>query len=80
MNDTAFAEAMTHHQAGRIGAAAELYRAILDREPNHADSLQLLGLITGRRSPRRDPMRTSPSLSCRRCRNPITSMRSGRPT
>jgi protein O-GlcNAc transferase len=46
MNDTAFAEAVSLHQAGRPGDAATLYRAILEREPNHADSLHLLGLIT----------------------------------
>jgi protein O-GlcNAc transferase len=46
MNDTAFAEAMAHHRAGRFNEAASLYRTILEREPNHADSLHLLGLIT----------------------------------
>ncbi|MEA2773661.1 MAG: hypothetical protein QOD93_6623 [Acetobacteraceae bacterium] len=46
MNDAAFAEAMTLHQAGRTGEAAVLYRTILGRDPNHAESLHLLGLIT----------------------------------
>ena len=46
MNDTAFADAMAHHQAGRFDAAAAAYRAILDRNPEHADSLHLLGLIS----------------------------------
>jgi protein O-GlcNAc transferase len=46
MNDTAFAEAIGHHQAGRLDRAARLYRAILERDPVHADSLHLLGLIT----------------------------------
>jgi protein O-GlcNAc transferase len=46
MNDTTFAQAISLHQAGRLGDAATLYRAILEREPNHADSLHLLGLIT----------------------------------
>jgi protein O-GlcNAc transferase len=46
MNDTAFAEAMAHHRAGRFNQAALLYRTILEREPTHADSLHLLGLIT----------------------------------
>jgi protein O-GlcNAc transferase len=46
MNDVAFAEAMALHQAGRFGEAAAQYRIILDRDPDHADSLHLLGLIT----------------------------------
>jgi predicted O-linked N-acetylglucosamine transferase (SPINDLY family) len=46
MNDTGFGEAMTLHQAGRIIEAAALYRAILQQQPDHADSLHLLGLIT----------------------------------
>jgi len=31
MNDTAFAEAMAHHRAGRFNEAALLYRSILVR-------------------------------------------------
>jgi thioredoxin-like negative regulator of GroEL len=46
MNDTEFANAMTLHQEGRTGEAAALYRTILNRDPDHADSLHLLGLIT----------------------------------
>jgi protein O-GlcNAc transferase len=46
MNDAACAEAMALHQAGRFAEAAALYRLILGRDPNHADSLHLLGLIT----------------------------------
>ena len=46
MNDAAFAEAMAHHQAGHSADAAALYQAILSRDPDHADSLHLLGLIT----------------------------------
>jgi protein O-GlcNAc transferase len=45
MNDADFGEAMTLHRAGRIGEAAAVYRTILDREPDHAGSLHLLGLI-----------------------------------
>ena len=46
INETAFAAAMARHQAGHLADAARLYRAILDDEPYHADSLHLLGLIT----------------------------------
>jgi predicted O-linked N-acetylglucosamine transferase (SPINDLY family) len=41
-----FQIALQHHEAGRIGAARALYRDILARDPDHADSLHLLGLIT----------------------------------
>lgn len=50
MNDTAFAEALALQEAGQFAEAAALYRAILDRDPNHADSLHLLGLITAEQS------------------------------
>src|ERR1700734_4141172 len=40
-----FALALRHHQAGRLGEAEQLYRAILQIEPRHADSLQFLGVI-----------------------------------
>ncbi|WP_158920860.1 glycosyltransferase family 41 protein [Acidisphaera sp. S103] len=46
MSETAFAEAMALHEAGRCGEAAAGYRGILDDLPDHADSLHLLGLIT----------------------------------
>ena len=46
MNNTDFGAAMTLHRAGRVAEAAALYRAILHDEPDHADSLHLLGLIT----------------------------------
>jgi predicted O-linked N-acetylglucosamine transferase (SPINDLY family) len=40
----ALAIALAHHQAGRIAAAAQIYRQILDVEPNHPDALHLLGV------------------------------------
>lgn len=46
MNDAGFGEAVTLHRSGRVTEAAALYRAILHDEPDHADSLHLLGLIT----------------------------------
>ena len=46
MNDTALAEAMTLHRAGRLREAAARYRGILARHRDDADSLHLLGLIT----------------------------------
>ena len=43
--DQAFALALQHHRAGRLDEAERRYRAILQREPEHADSLHLLGVI-----------------------------------
>jgi len=40
-----FAQAVAHHQAGRLQQAAELYQQILAEQPHHADSLHLLGLV-----------------------------------
>ena len=40
-----FAEALGHHQAGRLAEAERLYRQIWAIDPNHADSLHLLGLV-----------------------------------
>lgn len=39
-------DALQHHAAGRIGMAQALYRSILAADPDDADSLHLLGLIT----------------------------------
>ena len=37
--------AIQHHQAGRLQAAEQIYRKILQAERNHADAWHLLGLI-----------------------------------
>ena len=39
--DLAFAK----HQAGEIGSAAQLYRAILEEDPQHCDALHMLGVL-----------------------------------
>jgi predicted O-linked N-acetylglucosamine transferase (SPINDLY family) len=41
----ALAIAIQHHQAGRLQAAEQIYRQILQAEPDHADALHLLGVI-----------------------------------
>ena len=41
----ALAIAIQHHQAGRLQAAEQIYRQILQAEPNHADAIHLLGVI-----------------------------------
>jgi predicted O-linked N-acetylglucosamine transferase (SPINDLY family) len=43
--DRAFARALEHHRTGRLAEAEKGYRAILQRAPQHADSLNLLGVI-----------------------------------
>ncbi len=40
-----FPQALAHHRAGRLEAAETLYQSILERSPDHADSLNLLGVI-----------------------------------
>ena len=41
----ALAIAIQHHQGGRLQAAEQIYRRILEVEPNQADALHLLGVI-----------------------------------
>jgi predicted O-linked N-acetylglucosamine transferase (SPINDLY family) len=43
--ERAFAVALDHHRAGRLAEAERGYRDILQRQPQHADSLNLLGVI-----------------------------------
>jgi predicted TPR repeat methyltransferase len=40
-----FAQAIRHHQAGRLAEAEELYRQIILLDARHTDSLHLLGVI-----------------------------------
>lgn len=37
--------ALVHHQAGQLAEAGKLYRQALTLDPNHADSLHLLGMV-----------------------------------
>ena len=37
--------AIQHHRAGRLRAAEEIYRQILQAEPTHADALHLVGIV-----------------------------------
>jgi Flp pilus assembly protein TadD len=43
--DQLFAEAVRQHQAGDLGKAEALYRALLPQRPGHADLLHLLGVV-----------------------------------
>jgi tetratricopeptide (TPR) repeat protein len=47
--DEAMQSAMRHHQAGRLAAAETIYREVLQEQPDHADALQLLGIVAGQR-------------------------------
>src|SRR6266568_318302 len=42
---SAFSQAMALHQTGRLAEAEKIYGQILKVQPNHADSLHLLGVI-----------------------------------
>src|SRR5579859_6604010 len=42
---TALAQAMAHHQAGRLDEAARLYAQVLAAEPANPDALHLMGVI-----------------------------------
>lgn len=51
--EQALSLAIAHHQAGRLAEAEALYRQIIEVQPEHADALNLLGLVayhTGRGS------------------------------
>jgi protein O-GlcNAc transferase len=45
----AFATAIQHHKAGRLGKAEEIYRQILEADPTHSEILHLLGLMNAQR-------------------------------
>ncbi|MSO89554.1 MAG: glycosyltransferase family 41 protein [Rhodospirillaceae bacterium] len=49
MNTTELLAALALHQAGRLNEAEAIYRRILDRQPNHADVLHLLGVVAHQR-------------------------------
>ncbi|HYB55424.1 MAG TPA: tetratricopeptide repeat protein, partial [Alphaproteobacteria bacterium] len=38
-----FETAVSHQKAGRLAEAEALYRAILEADPNHADTLHMCG-------------------------------------
>jgi tetratricopeptide (TPR) repeat protein len=43
--ETLIREALEHHRAGRVEAAASIYEQVLSVNPLHADALHLLGLV-----------------------------------
>src|SRR5438105_941323 len=43
--DALLRQALEHHQAGRLADAAALYQEILAADPEHADGLNLMGVI-----------------------------------
>ena len=40
---------LSHHQSGRLNEAESIYRNILRVDPEHADSLHLLGVVAHQR-------------------------------
>ena len=45
--DLALQQAIAHHQAGRLQQAEQLYRIILQAQPNHPDANHNLGVLAG---------------------------------
>lgn len=63
-----FALALEHHRAGRLDKAERAYRGILHRDPRHADSLHLLGIVlhaAGRTEPGLESIRRAIELAPR---------------
>ena len=56
----ALAIAIQHHQGGRLPTAVQIYRQILAVEPNHANAIHLLGLISRQVQVRRGDCLLSP--------------------
>ena len=50
----ALAIALQHHQAGQLPQAEQIYRQILEVEPNHADAWHLLGVLAHKNRAKRD--------------------------
>ncbi len=44
-NAPALQQAIARHRAGDLGSAAQLYRQLIDNDPNNADAYQLLGVL-----------------------------------
>jgi predicted O-linked N-acetylglucosamine transferase (SPINDLY family) len=42
-----FESGVSHHQAGRLAEAERFYRQVLAQQPDHADALNLLGVLAG---------------------------------
>ena len=43
------ADALAYDQAGELAPAARIYRQLLHDDPNHADALHYLGVLTSQR-------------------------------
>jgi tetratricopeptide (TPR) repeat protein len=54
---SSYNEALALHQAGRLAAAEKIYRQILKVQPNHFDSLHLLGVIYSQRGNHTEALR-----------------------
>jgi len=57
--EEALQEAVAHHRAGRLGEAEELYRAILEVQPEQPDANHNLGVVALQTGIRRWDCRTS---------------------
>ena len=55
---SALAQALRHHHAGEFRAAETCYREILALDPNHLDSLHLLGVLSHQLGRHREAIRS----------------------
>src|SRR5262249_39836196 len=53
----AFKQALSFHQTGQLGEAESIYRQILETQPQHFDSLHLLGVVYHQRGKHAEAVR-----------------------
>ena len=68
-----FAEALAHHQAGRLAVAETLYARVLETRPDHFDSRHLLGVVHYQRGNHAEAVRQF-DTALRRDRNNIHAL------
>jgi len=54
--ETLFRDGRSHHRDGRLEAAEQSYRRVLEFSPDHADAFHMLGVLASRRGDREDAL------------------------